>query len=105
MTKFYAYFIEDVKSAESVVEFSDNFVKFNNGVQYKVNYRSNQKTEESQTYDVYEVYRGDTLITDELSGVFFEYNNSEGYIKVRLYAENEDIIKADEQYFMVGRGY
>lgn len=105
MTKFYSFFIDDVKNADSVLEFSDNFLKFNNGIQYKVNYRSNTKEEGTQTYDVYEVYRGNTLITDELSGVFFEYNNNEGYIKVRLYAENDGIIKQDEQYFKVGRGY
>lgn len=105
MTKVYSYFIDDVKSANGILEYSENFIKFNNGVQYTIKYRSNAKVEDGQTYDIYEVYRGNNLITDELSGAFFDYNVDENYVKVRLYAVQEDIIKEDEQYFKVGRGY
>ena len=105
ISKFYSYFVEDLKNAKGVLEFSNDSIRFDNGAQYIVKYRSNEKIEDNQTYDVYEVYRGNTLITDELSGIFFDYDNSEGYIKVRLYAVDDNIIHEDEQYFKVGRGY
>lgn len=105
MTNFYSFFIKDVKSADRVLEFSEDTIRFDNGVQYKIKYRANSKVENNQTYDIYEVYRGDALITDKLSGVFFDYNDDEEYIKVRLYGVEEDIIEEEEQYFKVGRGY
>lgn len=105
MTKFYSFFVEDVKSAGRVLEFSENYIKFDNGVQYSVAYRANEESMNAQGYDVYEIYRGEALITDKISGVFFDYNNENEYIKVRLYYEDDEIIKNDEQYFKVGRGY
>lgn len=105
MMKFYSFFINDVKSADRVLEFSDNYIRLDNGVQYVIKYRANQDKEDNQEYDIYEVYRGDVLITDELSGVFFDYDAEEEFIKVRLYAEENEIVKSEEQYFKVGRGY
>ena len=104
MTKFYSFFIEDVKSAGRVLEFSENYIKFDNGVQYSVVYRSNDGIT-NDGYNIYEIYRGKALISDKLSGVFFDYNNEEEYIKVRLYYDDDEIIKNDEQFFKVGRGY
>mgnify|MGYP004476340749 CR=1 FL=1 len=105
MTKFYSFFVEDVKSAGKVLEYSDNYIKFDNGVQYSVTYRSNKESVGEQEYDVYEINRGSALITDKISGVFFDYNNEDKYIKVRLYYNDNDVIKNDEQFFKVGRGY
>ena len=42
MTKFYSYFIKDVKSAKRVLTFSENTIKFDNGIQYEIRYRSNK---------------------------------------------------------------
>ena len=105
MTKFYSFFVNDVKSAGKVLEYSDSYVRFDNDVQYTVKYRANQKNVANQTYDVYEVYRGDALITDKLSGVFFEYNPDYNYIKVKLTILSENKLKKEEQCFKVGRGY
>lgn len=105
MTKFYSYFIKDIKSSKKVLEYSDNSIKLDNGVKYEIKYRANKQSEEKQEYDVYEVYRDNILITDKLSGVILEYNNDEKYVKVKLYAEEDNIIKEDEQYFKIGRGY
>ena len=104
-TKFYSYFIKDVKTAKRVLTFSENTIKFDNGIQYEIRYRSNKEDDENQTYNIYEVYRNNILITDKLSGVFLDYNTEEEYINVRLYVEDDDIIKEDEQYFKIGRGY
>lgn len=105
MTKFYSFFVEDVKSANKVLEYSDNYIKFDNGVQYTVTYRANKEAKDDQTFDVYEINRGSALLTDKMSGVFFDYDNENKYIKVRLYYNDNDVIKNDEQYFKVGRGY
>lgn len=104
MTNFYSFFIEDVKSAGRVMEFSEDYIKFDNGVQYKVTYRTNEGIS-NEGYNVYEIYRGEALITDKMSGVFFDYNNESEYIKVRLYYEDDELIKNDEQFFKVGCGY
>lgn len=103
-TKFYSFFIEDVKSAKKVLEFSDRYLKFDTGVEYSVEYRSDNENMASQDYDIYEIYRNDVLITDKFTGVFFDYNNDNEYIKIRLYYEDGNIINT-EQYFKVGRGY
>ena len=103
--KFYSFFLDDVKSANNVLEFSDSYIRFDNGVQYLIKYRSNAKVEGNQTYDIYEIYRGNALISDKFSGVFFDYNPEKDYIKVRLYSAEDNVLKNDEQYFKVGRGY
>lgn len=104
MTNFYSFFIEDVKAAGRVLEFSENYIKFDNGIQYRVAYRTNEGMGK-EGYEIYEIYRGEALITDKMSGVFFDYNNESEYIKVRLYYEDDELIKNDEQFFKVGRGY
>ena len=105
ITRFYSFFVEDLKSADNVLEFSENYIKFDNGVQYSVIYRSNKESLANQEFNVYEIYRGDILITDKMSGVFFDYDNAAQYIKLRLYYQDEEIIKNEEQVFKIGRGY
>lgn len=102
--KFYGFLVKDIKAAQNVLEFSDSYLRLDNGIQYSIKYRSNEKND-NQTYDVYEIYRGDVLISDNFSGVFFNYNPKGNYINVKVYTSEEDVLKADEQYFKVGRGY
>ena len=90
--KFYSFFLDDVKSANNVLEFSDSYIRFDNGVQYLIKYRSNAKVEGNQTYDIYEIYRGNALISDKFSGVFFDYDPEKDYIKVRLYSAEENVL-------------
>lgn len=104
ITKFYGFLVKDIKSAKNVLEFSDSYLRLDNGVQYSIKYRSNEKND-SQTYNVYEIYRGNVLISDNFSGAFFDYNTKENYINVKVYTSEEGVLKADEQYFKVGRGY
>ncbi len=105
MTKFYSFFVEDVKAANKVLEFSEDYVRFDNGVRYSAKYRTNQGNAEEHGFDVYEIYRNDALITDKMSGVFFDYDSQNDYMKLRLYYNDNGVIKNDEQYFKVGRGY
>ena len=97
MTNFYSFFIEDVKAAGRVLEFSENYIKFDNGIQYRVAYRTNEGMGK-EGYEIYEIYRGEALITDKMSGVFFDYNNESEYIKVRLYYEDDELIKNGFDY-------
>jgi hypothetical protein len=103
--KFYSYFVSDVKNAERILEFSENYVKFDSGIQYSIKYSTDEKKENGQEYDIYEVYRGNALVTDKLSGVFFKYNVENECINVKVYSKDGDITKTDEQYFKIGRGY
>ena len=105
MMKFYAFFVNDVKAANQVLEYSDSYVRFDNDVQYHVKYRANQRSQGSQTYDVYEIYKDNVMITDKLSGAFFEYNPEYRYIKVKLAILSDNKLKTEEQCFRVGRGY
>ena len=102
--KFYGFLVKDLKSAHNVLEFSDSYIRLDSGVQYQIKYRSNEK-KDNQTYNVYEIYRGEALISDKFSGVFFDYNQKDNYINVKVYTSEEDVLKADEQYFKIGRGY
>ncbi len=106
MTKFYTFFVDDVKSAGKVLEFSDKYIKFDNGVQYSVVYRKNNASQSGDGYNVYEIFRGNTLITDKVSDFSFDYSNEKKFIKVKISCfEDNKLVKNDEQYFKVGRGY
>ena len=105
MLKFYAFFVDDIKSAHGVLEFSDSYVRFDNGVDYSIRYTSNERKSGNQTYEIYEVYRKDALITDKLSGVSFMYQPEDGFLRVKLSAMDDHVLTSNEQFFKVGRGY
>ena len=82
-----------------------------NGVEYKIKYRANEKKESNQTYDIYELYRNNVLVTDKMSNLSFDYqqendnyieNNVEKWVIVNMVdAEYE----GGEFYVKVGKGY
>lgn len=104
--KLYSYLINDVKSASKVLEFSDNYVRFDNDVRYSVKYLealSDKEREKSQ----YEIYRNDVLISDNIMNVQFDYD-IEGDIhllRVKLDYIYGSVLVNKEQEFVVGRGY
>ncbi len=101
----YSFFVNDVKSANSVVEFSESHLRFDNGVTYTIKYRANSKTYGEQAYDVYEIYRDSKMITDQLSGAFFRYEAEDQYVVLKLSMMENNVVKSEEQFFKVGRGY
>ena len=105
LLKVYSFFVNDVKSAKSVLEYSDSFLRFDNGTTYTIRYRANRKVSGSHSYDVYEIYCGDVLITDQLSGAFFEYDAEDKYVKLKLTMLHDDKLVTENQFFKVGRGY
>lgn len=95
--------VKDIKSAGRVLEFSDKHIRFDNNVEYNIKYRSNQQSN-SQTFDVYELYRGNELITDKMSNISFDYgtSGSEEYIVFNILDED---YAGGEIFVKVGRGY
>ena len=71
--KAQASLITDIKSANRVLSFSENELVLDNGVTYYIKYRANEKQTGSQTYSVYELYRDDVLITDEMTNLSFGF--------------------------------
>ena len=104
--KAQAYILDDLKSADRVLEFSEKYLRLNNGVEYLVKYRANEQKEE-QTFNIYELYRNNVLITDELSKVEFDFDNSDNQesVIVKLYYTKDNYVYGDSYQIKVGRGY
>ncbi len=104
--KAQACLLDDLKSADRVLEFSEKYLRLNNGVEYLVKYRANEQKEE-QTFNIYELYRNDVLITDELSNVEFAFDNSgnQESVTVKLYYTKDNNVYGDSYQIKVGRGY
>lgn len=105
-----AYLIKDIKNANRVLEFSDRYLRLDNDVEYTIRYRSNEK-QSDQTYDVYELYRGDILVTDKMSNIAFDYGITYGlpgqdakeeWVVVKIY--DSDFI-GEDIHIKVGKGY
>lgn len=104
--KVQAFVISDLKSASRVLEFSNKYLRLDNGTEYLVKYRANEKKEE-QTYDIYELYRNNVLVTDELSNIEFDFDNSLGQevVTVKLYYTKDDNVYGSDYSIKVGKGY
>ncbi len=104
--KAQACLLDDLKSADRVLEFSEKYLRLNNGVEYLVKYRANEQKEE-QTFNIYELYRNDVLITDELSNVEFAFDNSgnQESVTVKLYYTKDNNVYGNSYQIKVGRGY
>lgn len=104
--KAQACILDDLKSADRVLEFSEKYLRLNNGVEYLVKYRANEQKEE-QTFNIYELYRNNVLITDELSNVEFDFDNSDDQesVIVKLYYTKDNHVYGDSYQIKVGRGY
>lgn len=99
--KLYSFLISDIKSANSVVEFDDDFVRFDNDVKYSIKYISNRATEKIQ----YEIYRNDVLISENILDAKFDYDNITNTFSVDLKYIYGKILAEKAQSFKVGRGY
>ncbi|MBQ9279678.1 MAG: hypothetical protein IJ215_01335 [Clostridia bacterium] len=107
-----AYLIKDIKNANRVLEFSEQYLRLDNDVEYTIRYRANEK-QRNQTYDVYELYRGDILVTDKMSGISFDYGITYGDASNKQIVEDEWVIVkiydsnhvGDDLCIKVGKGY
>lgn len=97
--KVYSFLISDVKSANTVLEYSKDFVRFDNDVTYTVKYLSNRATERVQ----YEIYRDNVLISENIMDASFDYKD--GNLSLYLeYIQGKNTIKKSHE-FKVGKGY
>ena len=111
LLKVKSMLITDIKSAREIKQYSKDYLLLDNGVEYKIKYRANEKKESNQTYDIYELYRNNVLVTDKMSNLSFDYqqendnyieNNVEKWVIVNMVdAEYE----GGELYVKVGKGY
>ena len=103
--------ISDIKSAHEIKQYARDYLLLDNGVEYKIKYRANEKLETNQTYDIYELYRNDILITDKMSNLSFEYQQADDDY-LRASTEKWVIInivdtdfEGGELFVKVGKGY
>lgn len=71
--KAQASLITDIKAANRVLSFSETELVLDNGITYYIKYRANEKQTGDQSYSVYELYRDDVLITDEMTNLSFGF--------------------------------
>ncbi len=112
--KIEAFLIEDVKSANNVIEFSNDMVKFDNGVIYNIRYRADEKSSGDQSYNKYELYRNNVMITDNMANISFDYDykrTSAGesdikteWIIAQLYYEQKGNLYGTKMYIKIGNG-
>lgn len=97
--KVYSFLIADVKSANSILEYSKDFVRFDNDVTYTVKYLSNRATERIQ----YEIYRNNVLIGENIMDAKFDYKD--GNLSLYLeYIQGKNTIRKSHE-FKVGKEY
>ena len=107
MLKAQAFLIDDIKASERVLEFSDRHLRLSNGTEYTVKFSSDNRNEENQTFNIYELYRNNVLITDKLSNVGFGFDNAENQeiIKIKLSYTKDDNVYTSDYNIKVGKGY
>lgn len=102
--KLYSFLLTDIKASNSVAEFSDDYVRFDNNVRYSIKYLDSLKENDRQVRQ-YEIYRNDVLISENLLDANFDYNDKENLFIVNLkYIFGKTLIEKT-QSFHVGRGY
>ena len=99
--KLYSFLISDLKSANNIVEYSDNFLRLDNNVKYEIRYLENRADERVQ----YEIYKNDVLIAENFLDAKFDYNEENNACVISLkYLYNKGLIEKT-QTIRVGRGY
>ena len=102
--KLYSFILTDIKASNSVVEFSDDFVRFDNNVKYSIKYLDTLKQNDRQVRQ-YEIYRNDVLISENLLDANFDYDEEDNLFIIDLkYVYGKSLIEKT-QNFHVGRGY
>ena len=112
--KVQSMLISDIKSAREVKQFSKDYLLLDTGVEYKIKYSSDKIVAPgatTQSYNIYELYRNNKLITDKMTNLSFDYEqeyddyyqqNIEKWVVVNIFDSNYG---GGEFYIRVGRGY
>lgn len=102
-TKFYSFLISDIKSANTVIEYADEYIRLDNDVKYSIKYKY-VNDEENQKRQ-YEIYRNDIKISENILDANFDYNNQNNVLSVNLKYIYGNVMIEKSQDFRVGRGY
>lgn len=102
-TKFYAYLVKDIKSADTVVEYSDDFLRLDNDAKYSIRYKYINENENQRRQ--YEIYRNGAKISENILDASFNFDNELNVLNVNVkYLYGKQMIEKT-QSFKVGRGY
>ena len=102
-TKLYSFLITDIKSANTVVEYADDFIRLDNDVKYLIKYKYiNEKENQRKQYDI---YRNDILISENVLDANFDYDNQNNTVAVNLKYIYGNVMLEKSQVFKVGKGY
>lgn len=99
--KLYSFLIPDLKSANSVIEYSDDFLRLDNDIKYTIKYINNRATEKMQ----YEIYRNDILVAENILDAKFSYDEVQNILDVNIKYIYEKYLVEKHQSINVGRGY
>lgn len=99
--KLYSFLIPDLKSANSVIEYSDDFLRLDNDTKYTVKYISNRATEKMQ----YEIYRNDILVAENILDAKFSYDEVKNILDIKIKYIYGKLLVEKHQSITVGRGY
>lgn len=102
--KLYSFLLNDIKASNSISEFSDDFVKFDNDSKYTIKYLETLNEDKRQVKQ-YEIFRDDVLIAENMLDAKFDYDSEENVfiLKINYYYGKTFVTKT--QRFKVGRGY
>ena len=101
--KIYSSMLTDIKAANKVEEFSDDFVRFDNNVKYSIKYLDLSSGDRKERQ--YEIYRNNTLIAENILDAKFDYDADENvFILTIKYFFGKSFITRTQK-FKVGRGY
>ncbi len=95
--------ISDIKAASKVLDYSEILLTLDTGVKYTVKYSSNTKDSTHQTYNTYELYRNNVLITDKLSKMEFDYDDiNKEWVSIKILDSD---MSGGEIFLKIGKGY
>lgn len=101
--KLYSFMVSDLKSANTVLEYSSNYIRLDNDVKYSIEYKYiSEKENQRRQYDI---YRNGVLVSEDLLDASFDYDLDSNAVTVNLKYIYNKVMVEKSQSFMIGRGY
>lgn len=103
-TKLFSFILKDIKSANKVVEYSDDYVRFDNNSRYSIKYLGTIVSNDTSVKQ-YEIYKDNILISENISNASFDYDIDNNIFTIYLQYYYGKTLVEKTQTFEVGRGY
>lgn len=95
--RLYGFIVPDIKNANVVTDYTDTYVKFDNGVEYTIKQKAN---------NTIDIYRNDARVVQGLLDASFDYSGyEENILTINTSAKEKDYTSQKTQAFKVGGGY